>query len=57
MSADKPTYKQRWIKVIVAIVAKRGLVFALGVCIGIIARRTAVDWDLRAELDHRERDC
>ena len=57
MSADKPTYKQRWIKVIIAIVAKRGLVFALGVCIGIIARRTAVDWDLRAELDHRERDC
>ena len=57
MSTDKQSYQQRWIKVVIAIAAKHGLAYALGVCIGIIARRTAVDWDLRAELDHRDRDC
>lgn len=56
MNTDKMSYKDRWLRVFLEELKRRGRLGALGLAVGIIARRTGVDYDLQHELAARERE-
>lgn len=47
-------YPREWQAVVLRIVAARGLYYALGLLIGILAAQSRTDWDTRACLERLE---
>jgi hypothetical protein len=47
-------YPREWTAVVLRIVAARGLYYALGLLIGILAAQSRTDWDTRACLERLE---
>ena len=46
----EPNYTQQWQQVALTIVRDRGIHYALGLLIGLLAHYSRTDWDVKAEL-------